>query len=107
MAVIGASSTIQQVEAAFDNAASYLENNSTSQARTLITTGSILLRRYPQQSTHGPVTMRRDLALLRDLISEARRFLLDRDEDLQGPKVSHVDFTDYRRGLDLEPDQCR
>lgn len=104
---VDSSSTLTQVEAAFDDAASYLENNSTPQARALVTAGGILCRRYAEQATHGPVTIRRDLSLIKELMAQARQFLFDRDEDLQGPKVTHADFTDFRRGQGLEPEPCR
>ena len=50
MSTINSTSTLAQIEAAYDDNASYPENNSAAECRLFVTACRILLRRMPAQT---------------------------------------------------------
>ena len=50
---LSSSSTLTDVQAAYDDNASYAEDDSTAKANAFVTAGLILLRRVAKRGTHG------------------------------------------------------
>lgn len=78
MSTLSASSTLTEIEAAYDDAASYAEDRSPAKAKTFITACRLLIRRYVPDAAKG--TTRTSLAAridaLKSEMSEARNWLL-------------------------------
>ena len=62
------------VLAAYDDAASYYEDNDPVKARALVTAGTILLRRRPSSVTQDGNTIELDLSLIATEVKTARQF---------------------------------
>ncbi len=64
MSTLSSASTDAEIRAAYDDNASYEEDNSSSKARTFVTACRLLLRRMPKMATHSAI----QLALSPDLV---------------------------------------
>ena len=99
MSTINSGSTLAQVEAAYDDNASWLEDNSTGKAAIFVTSVNILLRRLPSSSAKGSNALTFRLDLLRQQLQEAKEYLLAHDPDkLPGPVVTQPSFQ-HSRGI--------
>lgn len=74
MSTLTSASTLEAVQAAYDDNASYAEDNSPAKARLFITACRILIRREPRWIKHGN---RHEIQLnvLRDELREAQAWL--------------------------------
>ena len=98
MSTLNGSSTLAQVETAYDDNASYLEDNSTAKAAGLITAGRILLRRLPSSSAKGSNALTFRLDLIRQEMQQATEYLLAHDPaKIPGPLVTSPSFQHSRR----------
>lgn len=96
---VNSSSSTAQVRDAYDDNASYAEDNDLQKARRFITACRILLRRTSTNSVKGSnqVTLRVDL--LQDELERAQEWLEARDPDQRlGPRIVKPDFRQFRRG---------
>lgn len=96
MATVSSSSTRAQIEASFDDNASYAEDNSVTKARAFVTAGRILLRRYAEQSTLGATSLRRNLSMIKEQVDEAVQWLQQHDTAREGGRYTVATF-DGRR----------
>lgn len=78
MSAISSISTLPQVQAAYDDNASYAEDGSIPKARAFITAARILLRRLPDHST-PEASLRFRVDLIQSEIREAQKWLDNRD----------------------------
>jgi hypothetical protein len=99
MSSLTSASTLAQIEAAYDDNASYAEDNSASKAKAFVTACRLLIRRYPKMSAGE----RSSLALSPDLIqkemADAQEWLATHDTSdtaVDGPRVTRVDLRDTR-----------
>ncbi len=95
---IGSASTLAEVEAQYDDNASYFENNSVAEAKLFVTAAVMLKRRYASEKKHDSVSISRDVQVLNDEIRDARQFINNNDSTRSGPRVTAVDFRRYRDG---------
>lgn len=96
MATVDSSSTLAQVEAAYDDNSSYLEDNSVAKARAFITAARILIRRYPSAQSSGDATVTLPITQIKQELDEARMWLEMRDVDRSPTEVSWADMSDFR-----------
>ncbi len=95
---IGSSSTLAEVEAQYDDNASYFENNSVAQAKLFVTAVVMLKRRHTSEKKHENVTIRRTVEVLDDEIRDARDFINNNDSTRSGPRVTRVDLRRFKGG---------
>ena len=98
---IDSSSTFAQVEAAYDDNASYAEENSPAKARAFVTAGTILLRRMPEASGTREANFQYRMDLIEKQVREARDWLAANDNssssaNTRGPGVKRLDFRNSR-----------
>lgn len=93
MSTLTSSSTFAQVEAEYDNNASYEEDASTSKARAFITALRILIRRVPEESRNAGSSVRYNIAQLREELAEARAWLAANDDAATDPDSGNRFFT--------------
>jgi len=94
MPTLSSSSTTAEVQAAFDDSASYAEDGDLAKCRTFITACLILLRRTAKRVAHGRMRSEVETSpeVLRELLAEARKWLAARS----GGRVIHPDLRDLR-----------
>lgn len=93
MSTLSSASTLAQVQAAYDDAASYYEDASVAKAKALVTAGKILIRRLPIESQIGNRhRVRTTVALIKEEVSSAQKFIARR----AGNRVKHLSTEDYR-----------
>lgn len=90
MADLSSASTLAEVEASFDDNASYREDESTTKAAKFITACTILLRRKAKKSSDEAGSIERSTAELKQLIADAREFIEERG-DTGGAAVNYFD----------------
>jgi hypothetical protein len=99
MSTLSGASTLAQVKAAYDDNASYEEDASAAKCRAFVTAGRILLRRVPKRAVHGGrgagEEIEIDPVVLRDEVTEARRWLA-RNPGAAG--TDHVIYADFSEG---------
>ena len=98
MATLNGSSSSLAVKQAYDDNASYREDNSVTKVKIFITAVAILMRRTASQMTKGgnAVSLRPDL--LKQELDDAKRWLEARDTDSQpGPRSARSNFRNFRR----------
>lgn len=92
--------SLAEVQAEFDDAASYLEDRSPTKARKLVTAGTILIRRMPSSSEHGLSNERLafNLEMLKQSIDDARKWLAGEGRYLETTvsTVRYADLSDFR-----------
>jgi hypothetical protein len=95
---LSAQSTLAEVQSAYDDNASYLENGSIEQAHAFITACRFLIRRLPARVSKGGRQQGEEtelnVRLLADQINEAKRFLVEATLRAQPPHVYSIQ--DYR-----------
>ena len=91
---LSSASTDQQVWDAFDNSASYAEDNSTAKAAAFITACTILLRRTAKRALHGRTRSEVETSpeMIRELMNDARRWLAARSTG----RIIHPDLRNLR-----------
>lgn len=72
---IDSSSTLAEVQAAYDDNASYAEDGSATKCRAFLTAARILLRRVPAETNSREGGVRFSLELIRDEIQRATEWL--------------------------------
>lgn len=93
MSTLSSSSTLAEVQAAYDDAASYYEDASVAKAKSLATAGKILIRRLPVESQIGNRhKVRTTVALIKEEVASAQRFIAIRSTN----RVKHLSVEDYR-----------
>ncbi len=75
MSDVSSTSTLTEVQAAYDDNASYLEDASPTKAAAFVTAGTILLRRVAARSGHSQSSIEFDMRAIRDEVSQARTWL--------------------------------
>ncbi len=88
MATLSSSSTLAEIQAAYDDNASYAEDASTVKAVAFITACRLLLRRTYKRQVHGGrggQELEADPSLLRAELEDARRWLAARVNRAAGP----------------------
>lgn len=98
MSTLSSSSTIAEVKDAYDDNASYYEDNSVAKAKGLVTAGLILLRRVPKRARHGSPgeEIEIDPAVIAAEVRTAKAFIEASGGGTGGPRVKHPSFEDYR-----------
>jgi hypothetical protein len=96
MATVDSSSTLAEVEAAYDDNASYLEDNSVTKARAFVSAARILIRRYPSSQASGDAAVTLPIQQIKQELDEARQWLELRDTDRSPTEVSWADVSDFR-----------
>jgi hypothetical protein len=75
MSSLSARSTYNEIRAAYEDNASYLEDQSAAKARAFITACRLLIRHLPTRVSKGGNEMDLDVRLLAEQIAAAERFL--------------------------------
>jgi len=98
MSTLSSSSTLAEVQAAYDDNASYAEDESASKAAAFITACRILLRRVAKRAAHGgrgANEVEHDPGLLRAEMREAIQYVASAGQ--RGPAIKHPSM-EYFRG---------
>lgn len=97
MSDLSSSSTLTEIWAAYDDNASYAEDNSVAKARAFITACRILLRRTPSNAVKGSNQIGMRIDLLQKELEKAQQWLEARSPaDDVSPKVVRPDFRNFR-----------
>ena len=90
-------STEQEVNAAYDDNASYAEDYSIAKAKLFVTAVRILLRRTYSQESQSDTSLSSRVDLLRDELRDAQAFIQKRDPlAAPQPRVTFSDFRNFR-----------
>lgn len=81
MSTLTSSSTDAQVFAAYDDAASYAEDDDPAKAKLFVTAVRILLRRLPTFSAHGTARTQLSTELLQKQLERAEEWLASNDTE--------------------------
>lgn len=95
MSSLSSASTLAQVEAAYDDNASYAEDGSVAKAKAFVTALSILLRRSPAEAGTRESHVRLSPELLYKQLTDARAWLQANDTG-GSPRVTRVSFENSR-----------
>ena len=95
MSTLTSASTDAEVEAAYDDASSWYEDQSVAKARAFVTAGTILLRRIATEMREGGNSIRFELAHVKAAVAEAKDFV-EANAGGTGKRVTRVDFTPGR-----------
>jgi len=95
VSTLSSTSTLTEINAAYDDNASYAEDNSVSKAKAFRTAIAILIRRVLADSTKGDKSLRFDREGLQRQLDEVAAFISSRDTS--NSAVTVADF----RGLRL------
>lgn len=99
MSTLSSTSTLAEIQAAYDNNASWFEDASTTKARAFATACRMLIRRMARRASTGGGTgemVEMDLGLLRDEMNAAVEWLSANDSSRSGPSVRCVSLEDFR-----------
>lgn len=99
MSTLNGSSTLAQVQAAYDNNASYAEDGDVAKCRAFLTACRILLRRMPAESGTREAHHRLNPELIQKEMTEARSWLDANDTgptSQRGPSTSVASFREFR-----------
>ena len=99
MASVTSSSTVAEIEAAYIDNGSYVEDQSVTKCRAFITAARALLIRLPSTATKGANTLSFNLENLKDELNAAQSWLEARDtsgDDLPGPAITYAHFRSSR-----------
>ena len=94
VATLDSSSTLDQVQAAYDDNASYYEDNDITKCRQFITACRFLLRRIPKSSKHGEQSIDLNPELIRQELIDAQNWLKGKEGRNAG--VKHLDLRGFR-----------
>lgn len=97
MSTLSSASTTAQVRAAYDDNASFDEDNSPSKAAAFITAVTILINRLPSRAEKGDSGMiALELERYEKQLQRARQFLATNGAAPNNSSVLHADFTNFR-----------
>jgi len=101
MATLSSTSTLVEVQAAYDDNAGYAEDGSAAMARTFITACRILLRRVPKRASHGgrgAEEVELDPTMIREELKAAQQWLATDPVALgdSGTGARFASFADFR-----------
>lgn len=99
MSTLTSSSTIAEIEAAYVDNASYVEDKDVAKCRAFITAARILLIKLPVSQAKAGASLTYSIDSVRDALKEAQKWLEDHstdDDDRAGPRVTRVDFRNFR-----------
>src|SRR4051812_46733326 len=99
MSTLSSSSTLTQVEAAYDDNASYAEDGSVAKAKAFITACRMLIRRLPAEAGTRESHVRLNPDLIRKEMDEARAWVAANDTSSSGssgPQVTLGSFENFR-----------
>jgi len=97
VATVDSTSTDAEVQAAYDDNASYLEDGSVAKCTAFITASTILLRRMFRRASHGGDDLEREIRLIREELGSARQWLTaNAGVADSGAGIKHVDMRDLR-----------
>ena len=96
MSSLTSSSTLAEVEAAYDDNASYAEDGSVAKAKAFVTACRILLRRYPAEAGTRESHVRLSPEELRRSVAEAQAWLRANDMTTSAGRVTRVSFENSR-----------
>lgn len=99
MSTINSSSTLAQLEAAYDDNCSYAEDNSPAKCRTFMTACRMLLRRYPRMVGTGQNHTHFNPDLLQKELETAQEWLEANDTgspQASGPRITRTSFEQFR-----------
>jgi hypothetical protein len=96
MATVDSSSNLAEVEAAYDDNASYAEDQSTTKARAFVTACRILIRRYPSSQASGDAAVTLPLTQIKQELDAAVEWMQMWDVDRSPTEVSWADMSDFR-----------
>jgi hypothetical protein len=98
MADITSASTLAEVQAAYDDNASYAEDNSVTKARAFETAAMVLLRREPQQAGRNGTAFTLDKQSVREELARVRSWLSARNQanGSSGATSRHLSFENFR-----------
>lgn len=97
MSTLDSSSTLAEVQAAYDDNASYAEDDSTAKAAAFVTACRFLLRRLPRRAAHGgrgAEEVELELRLIREELNAASQWLAVKGAT--GGGIKHVSFENFR-----------
>lgn len=83
MADLTSSSTLAEIEAAYEDNCLYDVDNDTTEARLFIQACRYLMRRYPQQQNEGDASIRFPLEQIEEQEKDAVSWLAQNDSDLR------------------------
>ena len=99
MSTLSSTSTLAEIQASYDDNASWFEDNSVSKARAFATAVRMLIRRTAKRASTGGGTgemVEMDTAQLREELKDVVEWLSANDGDRAGPSVRFVSFEDFR-----------
>src|SRR5688500_6874875 len=100
MSTINSTSTLAQVQAAYDDNASYAEDASVAKCRAFLTACRILLRRMPAQTGTREAQLQLNPGLIQKEMQAAQAWLEAHDtgptSTAAGPRVTRVSFENFR-----------
>jgi len=96
VSTLSSTSTLANVQDAYDDNASYLEDNSVTKARAFVTACLFLLRMQAKRSKHGPAEEELDTEGTREQLKHARIWLATHDTARRGPNATSLSLEDYR-----------
>lgn len=100
MSTLSSASTTEEVQAAYDDNASYFEDGSLEKARIFVTACRILLRRIPKSSARGGSALTLTIDLVQQELDKAQQFLADAGglplAPVAGSQIRHADFRGFR-----------
>lgn len=100
MSTLTSASTLAQIEAAYADNASYLEDASVAKCKAFITACTLLLQRTPSKAAHGGVgaeSVEINLDVLQKQIESARQWLVaNGGASSGGASVTFAGLEDYR-----------
>lgn len=95
MATLSSTSTLAQIQAAYDDNASYAEDGSVAKAKVFVTACRLLLRRTPSGVTHGAGSVSMDVNQIRQELEDARQYISANGNSSTGG-VQQFGFEDFR-----------
>lgn len=99
MASVTSSSTVAEIEAAYIDNGSYVEDASVAKCRAFITAARALMIRLPSTATKGANTLSFNLENIKEELKAAQSWLEARDTsgaDLPGPAITYAQFRSSR-----------
>lgn len=102
MSTLSSASTLAQVQAAYDDNASYAEDNSVAKCKAFITACRMLIRRTPVRAVHGGrgagEELESSIELIRKELEAAKGWLAESGDSDEGGAggVRHFSFAEYR-----------
>jgi hypothetical protein len=98
MSTINSTSTLAQVQNAYDDNASYAEDNSVTKCRALLTACRILLRRMPARTGTREAQLQLNAGLIQQEMKAAQGWPEAHDtiSTTSGPRVTRASFGGFR-----------